>query len=82
MVVMIDVAHTMRMRFGKRRNKNRTCHCGSRQDLRDALHETLPGKVNRRSGWYLLNAGRRQAVHRHPAQLTIFDIVARPAPRN
>lgn len=43
-VVVIEVALTVRMGFGKGRNENGTGHCGSRQDLCDALHETLPGR--------------------------------------
>ncbi|KEZ04389.1 hypothetical protein GQ57_18540 [Burkholderia sp. MSh2] len=44
MVVMIEMAHTVRMGFGQCRNENHAGKCGGGEDLRDAVHETLPSR--------------------------------------
>ena len=43
-VMVIEMAHTVRMRFGKCRSENGASQCRSRQNLRDAVHGTLPGR--------------------------------------
>ncbi|ABO57101.1 hypothetical protein Bcep1808_4121 [Burkholderia vietnamiensis G4] len=44
MVVMIEMAHAVRMRFGEGRHEHGTCECAGRQNLHDAVHGTLPDR--------------------------------------
>jgi hypothetical protein len=52
MVVVIEMAHAVRVGFGKCRREHGTGDCGGGEDLRDAFHGRLPIESAGRSGCY------------------------------